>query len=547
MQRVRTTFLNIAASYVALSSGRVQQDLEVKMAERGYPKENNQMSLAFEKLAYDKREGEGGRLGCTIVTGFLGCGKTTLVQHILKNRGDLQIAVLVNEFGEIDVDSLVLDSTRLNFSHGLSHVSLANGCACCASSGNLKEALRRTVSCQHNFDYVVIETSGLANPTAMARELEEAGVRLDLVVTVVDVENLDLVLETPVAKQQLEIADIVLLNKCDLVSLGMISDAEDRVEEATGGTKAVRCRFVNVPLDLVLNVLLPEVSATLATSFANTSIGFVSHEATTQTTRPLLKEGPQTRVLPKVMRSLPEQHEHDGRISSFSFCRDEPFSLAAFQDFVASRLRSCTGLLRVKGLVWFEESRSTRHIFHFSGRKRSEALHGGPWESQPNIELVFIGRDRRELEELKGELLSLLASTLQMPMEFVRDRSAALEEFAYFVNSDSRFKVHEIRSRNDSGVECHTLVMFGLVGSALRGVHEGDLNAALIQTVNGRGIIFLTSGSSPKSGHWLQISFGGDMTPEGAWCELKSAAVSVITKAFQGVCLCRCDVVPHMH
>lgn len=97
------------------------------MAVKGSLKESNQMSLAFEKQAYDKKVGEGGRMGCTIVTGFLGCGKTTLVQHILKNRESLQIAVLVNEFADIDVDSALLDSSRINSSHGLSYVSLADG------------------------------------------------------------------------------------------------------------------------------------------------------------------------------------------------------------------------------------------------------------------------------------------------------------------------------------------------------------------------------------------------------------------------------------
>ncbi|BBM99520.1 hypothetical protein MPTK1_1g21820 [Marchantia polymorpha subsp. ruderalis] len=520
------------------------------MAVKGSLKESNQMSLAFEKQAYDKKVGEGGRMGCTIVTGFLGCGKTTLVQHILKNRESLQIAVLVNEFADIDVDSALLDSSRINSSHGLSYVSLADGCACCRSSGSLKEAVRRTVNGQHNFDYVVIETSGLANPTAMAKELEETGVRLDMVVAVVDVENLDIILQTPVARQQLEIADIVLLNKCDLVSLRIISDAEDRVEEATGGTKAVRCRFSNVPLDLILNVTVSKPTPTLASSFANSAVGFVSHEAMTPTSRPLLKNASVSRQLPKVLSSpISSHHEHDARISSVSFSRDEPFSLAAFQDFVASRLRSCSGVLRAKGVVWFQESRSTRHIFHYSGKKRSEAIYGGSWESQPNIELVFIGRDRRELEELKRELLNLLASRMQTSIEFLEDRASAIDEFAALASSDVRFKVHEISSvrNNNPEVEFHSVVKFGLVGSALKGVHEGDLNAALMQAVNARGIVFLTAGSSPKSGHWLQLTFGGDLTPDGAWCEIKSAAVSVISKAFQGVCQCRCDVVAHMH
>lgn len=542
---------------------------------RGSSMESNQMSLAFEDRSFDKKEGRGGRIGCTLVTGFLGCGKTTLLQHILKNRGSLQICVLVNEFAEVDVDSLVLDSTRINSSHGMSCVSLADGCACCAKMGDLKETVRTAMSSKHNFDYVVIETSGLANPLQIAQQLEETGIRLDLVVTVVDVETLDTILDIPVAKQQLAMADIVLINKCDLASLGAISEAEDRVEQATEGTKATRCRFSNVPLDLVLNITLPDPPQILATTTANTSEGFLSHEATTpifgrefsgtgfrqadkdhnqRAEKNSQKREPKVVELGMHLSHLSvQQHEHDPQIVSRRFSSYAPVSLAAFQDFVVYQLRSAQGLLRAKGVVCFEESRSARHFFHFSGKKRSEAVYAGPWESQARTDLVFIGRDKAELELLRFGLSEATVPRMHPDtgLEALQVAITWAEEFAKLVSSDTRFKVHKSPpgsvANGQSDMVAQTMVMFGLVGSSLRGVHEGDLNASLMQTVNGRGLMFLSTGSSLRAGGWLQLSFGGNFTPQAAWCEIKTAATGVIAKAFREICPCRCDMVAEMH
>ncbi|RWW10052.1 hypothetical protein BHE74_00016339 [Ensete ventricosum] len=90
--------------------------------------EGNEMSAAFENRVFNRRAGlGGGRMGCTLITGFLGSGKTTLLKHLLDHRGDLRIAVLVNEFADSDVDSLLLDSARLNRAFNLSTVSLTHG------------------------------------------------------------------------------------------------------------------------------------------------------------------------------------------------------------------------------------------------------------------------------------------------------------------------------------------------------------------------------------------------------------------------------------
>lgn len=90
--------------------------------------EGNEMSVSFEDRVFNRRRGlAGGRMGCTLVTGFLGSGKTNLLKYLVDNRGDLRLAVLVNEFADSDVDSLLLDSSRLNSAFNLSTVQLTHG------------------------------------------------------------------------------------------------------------------------------------------------------------------------------------------------------------------------------------------------------------------------------------------------------------------------------------------------------------------------------------------------------------------------------------
>ncbi|RWR86360.1 COBW domain-containing protein 1-like protein [Cinnamomum micranthum f. kanehirae] len=174
----------------------------------------NEMSIAYENRIFNRRSGlSGGRMGCTLVTGFLGSGKTTLLKHILNHRADLRVAVLVNEFADSDVDSLLLNSTNLNASFNLSTVSLTHGCGCCDVRGPFRESLQRVVDSKHNFDCLLVETSGLAEPDKFIADLEAVGIHLDMTIAVVDAESLQKILSIDIVKLQLQHVDLVLLNK----------------------------------------------------------------------------------------------------------------------------------------------------------------------------------------------------------------------------------------------------------------------------------------------------------------------------------------------
>ena len=166
----------------------------------------------------------------TILSGFLGAGKTTLLNHILSNQHGVKTAVLVNEFGEIGIDNDLVVTT------GEEMVELSNGCVCCSINGELMEAVERIIDRPEPMDYIVVETTGLADPlpvamTFLGSELRDQ-TRLDSIITLIDAENFDDdVLATEVGRSQVIYGDILLLNKCDLVSEDRLQSVEQQLRD----------------------------------------------------------------------------------------------------------------------------------------------------------------------------------------------------------------------------------------------------------------------------------------------------------------------------
>ena len=190
----------------------------------------------------------------TILTGFLGSGKTTLLNRILTEEHGKRIAVIENEFGEVGIDQgLVINADEEVF-------EMSNGCICCTVRGDLIRVLGNLMKRRDKFDYVLVETTGLADPGPVAQTFfmdDEIGSEfaLDGIVTLVDAAHIDQQLgRSDESTEQVAFADVLVLNKTDLVSSESIDELESRLREMNRMARVVRSERADVPVETVLNL-----------------------------------------------------------------------------------------------------------------------------------------------------------------------------------------------------------------------------------------------------------------------------------------------------
>ena len=292
----------------------------------------------------------------TIITGFLGSGKTTLLNQILTNRQNLKIAVLVNEFGEINIDSQLLVSIDEDM------MLLSNGCICCTINASLIDAVNKVLE-RDNIDYIVIETTGLAEPVPLMMTFTSSHLRdmtrLDSILTVVDAENFNSSnFESEIALEQVIYADIVLLNKIDLVPEAKLNQIEEYINSIKVDAKIIRCEYGKVSLPLILDVGESNLK-TLSPSSLQHNIDSSS------------------------INGLAEDN-----FMSVSFQSDKPLSIEKFNKFLDEQLPKT--VFRGKGIIWYQGSK-LRHIFQLSGKRCN--FQRDEWTTNPSNQLVFIGQN----------------------------------------------------------------------------------------------------------------------------------------------------------
>jgi G3E family GTPase len=199
----------------------------------------------------------------TIITGFLGAGKTTLVNYILKEQTNWKICVVENEFGEVPIDG---DLVEENLAAREDIITMDNGCVCCSIRGDLVRTFSVLVSRRKEFDCIIIETTGVADPSPIVftfntNALIQDNYRIDSIVCLVDAKHIGLHLDEKKpdgsineAERQVAFADRIVLNKMDLVSKDELDEVEERLRSMNSFATLIKTERSRAPLDQILGL-----------------------------------------------------------------------------------------------------------------------------------------------------------------------------------------------------------------------------------------------------------------------------------------------------
>lgn len=317
------------------------------------------------------------KIPVTVISGFLGAGKTTLVNHLLNQNKQYRIGVIVNEFGEVGIDGQLIVSEQEAL------IEINNGCVCCTVRADLVASVKEMLDLAgHRLHRLVIETSGLADPapvlqTFLADPDLRTQVELESVITVIDALHLNSQIKDEIVREQIAFADTLIINKTDLIQSHELSDIQTEIRLINRTAAVVQTQHSKVPVDALFG--------TKRFSLPNLLM-----------------------IEPDILEGEDHDHEHDASISSCSVVTSGALDPERFNRWI-NQLVNEQGqrLMRMKGLLNFA---SEHRRFHFhSVHMLLEAVPGRRWENQEprDNRFVFIGRDL-DSEQLRQGFLACL-------------------------------------------------------------------------------------------------------------------------------------------
>ena len=375
-----------------------------------------------------------------LLTGYLGSGKTTLVNYILSNDKGIKFAVIVNDIGEVNIDADLIQKGGIVGKRDDSLVALQNGCICCTLKMDLVEQLTDIIKLG-KFDYIVIEASGICEPEPIARTIcsipqmpphyTKNGIpKLDAIVTVVDAlrmqsefacgeqlkrKNIDEDDIENLVIQQLEFCNIVVINKASEVSKEELGRIKEIVKNLQPGAKIMECDWANIPLPAILNTNMFDYNTVSA------SAGWVrelERSATEEEEHEALSEHHEHHHEHNDEEDEHHEHEHehehghhheqeedehghhhhhhhDGEgegeveeygIGTFVYYRRKPFDINRFDSFVAKRWP--VNVIRAKGVVYFNDNPDMSYLFEQAGVQKTLKEAGQWYATAPEEELL---------------------------------------------------------------------------------------------------------------------------------------------------------------
>ena len=355
-----------------------------------------------------------------LITGYLGSGKTTLLNRILNNHKGIKFAVIVNDIGEVNIDASLIAKGGVVSSNDDSLVALQNGCICCTLQNDLMKQVSELM--EQDFDYIVIEASGICEPEPIARTLismplaapdltKNAEPRLDAIVTVVDALRLQSEFESGktltnnkleeedienLVIQQIEFCNIILLNKKSEVHSQELKEIKDVVRALQPKAEIIECDYCDVPFNNILDTHLFDYEKTV------TSATWIQ-----EIEKPIDKIEEEEHHHPDHKHDHEHEdhshcdhehgvchhhhHHHDGGeteeygIGTFVYYRREPFDINKFDWFVGKKWPD--SIIRAKGICYFSDQKDMSYLFEQAGVQKKLTEAGKWYATAPQEEL----------------------------------------------------------------------------------------------------------------------------------------------------------------